>query len=104
MTSSNLNGFLKGAGVGAIAACLLGVTAYGIRGDRYSFSHFLTTLSGMTIVSGLAAAIAISTQDQTYEQGYQAALAELEKRLTAEDSALARPTLMVQNGQKVPVA
>lgn len=103
MTSS-LNGFLKGAGIGAIAACILGGSAYAVRGDRYSLSHFLTTLSGMTIVSGLAAAIVLSTQDQTYEQGYQAALAELEKRLGKDDLSLARPNLVVQNGQKVPMA
>jgi hypothetical protein len=103
MTSS-LNGFLKGAGVGAIAACILGASAYAARGDRYSLGHFLTTLSGMTIVSGLSAAIVLSTQDQTYDQGYQAALSDLEKRLSTENLSLARPSLVVQNGQKVPVA
>lgn len=103
MTSS-LNGFLKGAGIGAISACILGGTAYGLRGDRYSLSHFITTLSGMTIVSGIAAAITLSTQEKSYEQGYQAALAELEKRLSKEESLLARPSLVVQNGQKIPLA
>lgn len=104
MNSSCVNVALKGAGVGAIAACILGCAAYAIRGEKYSLPHFLTTLSGMTIVSGVAAAVALSTQEQTYEQGYQAALSDLEKRLSAESSPLARPNLVVQNGQPVPVA
>lgn len=104
MNPSYVNVALKGAGVGAIAACVLGCTAYAIRGDRYSLPHFLTTLSGMTIVSGLAAAVALSTQEETYEQGYQAALSDLEKRLSVEDSPLARPNLVVKDGQSVPVA
>jgi hypothetical protein len=103
--TSRLNVYLKGAGVGAIAACILGCASYAIRGDRYSLGHFLTTISGMTLVSGAAAAIALSTQDQTYEQGYQAALADLEKRLNKDDSPIvARPTLMGQNGKTVPLA
>lgn len=97
MTSA-LNAALKGAGIGAIAACILGCTAYAIRGDRYSVSHFLTTLSGLTLVSGIAAAVAVTTQELTYDQGYSAALKDLETKL---NQPAAKPTLMAQNGEQI---
>lgn len=103
--TSHLSTFLKGAGVGAVAAVLMGTAAHATRGDRYSFPIFLTTLTGLTIVGGISATIAVNTEDKNYDQGYQAALEEIERQVHQQQSSeLARPSMVGKNGQISPAS